>query len=494
MVTSDNTTAKPSARAAGGTGEELPGGARREPAVGGVWQALASGPAGFLGSLWPVRAMGYLLAGGVLGLGWLFLAVGLVVVGILLLPTGVGVIALLCVPASAAGLAGLERRRLRWLDPREAPSPHQNGYAPGEDETGGNAARRALRRLWRRARTPATWVEFGFALPNAVLSVLDLLVVVLGLGLVASQPFALLTVLGGDQVMYGEGIVLTEPVQVLPWLLLTPVFAALACYTFAGLAGMRAALARAALVGPRREKELDARLTEVTASRARLADAFEVERRRIERDLHDGAQQRLTGLIMTLGLAKLDADPALVAKAQDEARAVLAELRDLVHGIQPSVLTDRGLGAALEALAERSPVPVRVDERLGSLRPAEALEIAAYFAASEALTNVAKHSGAAHATVTVRGGRTLTVEVRDDGRGGADPERGTGLTGLADRLAVHGGRLRLSSPPGGPTVVRMELPWADGTQGAGARDDGSTTGLTEPPREGRREIHAAGDC
>ncbi|MBO8185391.1 sensor domain-containing protein [Streptomyces sp. DW4-2] len=434
-----------------------------------MWQALAGGPTGFLGSLWPLRALGYLLAGGVLGLGWLFLAVGLVLVGIVLLPTGIGVVALLCVPASAAGLAGLERRRLRWLDRRDAPSPHQDASEAARDEpgAGGNAARRALRRLWRRTKSPATWVELGFAVPNAVLSVLDLLVAVVGLGLVASQPFALFTVVGGDQVMYGEGIVLTEAAQVLPWLLLTPVFAALACYLFAALAGARATLARAVLVGPRREKELDARLTEVTASRARLADAFEVERRRIERDLHDGAQQRLTGLIMTLGLAKLDADPALVARAQDEARAVLAELRDLVRGIHPSVLTDRGLGAAVEALAERSALPVRVADGLGARRPAEALEVAAYFAVAEALTNAAKHSGASYAAVTVRGGEELTVEVRDDGRGGADPDGGTGLTGLADRLAVHGGRLRLSSPPGGPTVVRIELPWTDGQDGRG---------------------------
>ncbi|WP_307808434.1 sensor histidine kinase, partial [Streptomyces oryzae] len=451
-------------RAAGAPGED----------AGGVWQALAGGPWRFLGSVWPLRALGYLLAGGVLGLGWLFLAVGLVVLGVLLLPTGIGVVALLCVPASAAGLAGLERRRLRWLDPRDAPSPHRGESAALPDDSGGSAARRVLRRLWRRTKSSATWVEFGFAVPNALLSVLDLLVALLGLGLVASQPFALFTVLGGDRVMYGEGLVLTEPQQVLPWLLLTPVFAALACYLFAGLAGMRAALARAVLVGTRREKELDARLTEVTASRARLADAFEVERRRIERDLHDGAQQRLTGLIMTLGLAKLDADPALVAKAQDEARAVLAELRDLVRGIHPSVLTDRGLAAAIEALAERSPVPVRVESRLGTRRPAEALEVAAYFAVTEALTNVAKHSGASHATVAIRGGQSLTVEVRDDGRGGADPDRGTGLTGLADRLAVHGGRLRLSSPPGGPTVVRMELPWGDGPEVRG--DDRGTGG------------------
>ncbi|WP_346660109.1 sensor domain-containing protein [Streptomyces sp. WMMB303] len=448
--------AGPGASAHRGTGGAAAG--RQGAADFGVWQALAGGPRAFLCSTWPLRAVRHLLVGGVLGVGWLCLAVALTVTGMLLLPVGIGAVVLLGVPASAAGLAELERRRLRLPGPRDS----RPRVPAGADRSArGSAIRRALCGLRQRAASSATWTEFGFALLNAALALLDLLAVLLAFGLVVSQPFALLTVADGDRVMYGPGIVLTEPAQVLPWLLLTPVFAVLACYTLACLAGMRAALTRAVLVGPRRERELDARLTEVTASRARLADAFEGERRRIERDLHDGAQQRLTGLIMKLGLARLDADPALVAEAQEEARAVLGDLRDLVRGLHPPVLTDRGLGAALGALAEQAPLPVRVTDRLGARRPAEALEVAAYFAAAEALANVAKHSGAAHAEVTVAGGRTLTVEVRDDGRGGADPADGTGLTGLADRLAVHGGRLRLSSPPGGPTLLRMELPWTD---------------------------------
>ncbi|MFG7946523.1 sensor histidine kinase [Streptomyces cacaoi] len=425
----------------------------------GVRYVLVHRPGRLLLTVWPWRALGYLLTGGVLGIGWLFLAVALITAGVLLLPAaGIGAVALLCVPVTAVGLAALERRRLRWMDPREAPSPHRAEFAPPVPQ---GTRWRALRRLWRRATSPATWLEFGFALLNALLALVDLTVAVLGLALVVSQPYALIAVAGGERVTYWEVVVLTEVGQVLPWLLLTPVFAVLAAYVWTAVAGARAALARALLVEPRRERELDARLTEVTASRARLADAFEVERRRIERDLHDGAQQRLTGLIMTLGLARLDADPALVAKAQDEARAVLDELRDLVHGLHPSVLTDRGLGAAVQSLAERSPVPVTADIRLGAARPAEAVEVAAYFAVSEALTNVARHSGASCATVTAgREAGLLWLEVRDDGHGGADPSRGTGLTGLADRLAVHGGRVRLSSPDGGPTVLRMELPWA----------------------------------
>jgi signal transduction histidine kinase len=218
-----------------------------------------------------------------------------------------------------------------------------------------------------------------------------------------------------------------------------------------------AALARILLVRPVAE-ELGERLVEVTASRARIADAFEAERRRIERDLHDGAQQRLTSLIMTLGLAQLNGNRQLIGKAQDEARAALDELRDLVRGIHPSVLTDRGLQAAVESLAERSPVPVDVDIDLPG-RPPEAIESAAYFIIAEALTNVAKHSGAGHTRVRTRQhGGLLVIEVRDDGTGGADPHKGSGLRGLADRVAVHDGTVKLSSPPGGPTIIRVEIP------------------------------------
>jgi signal transduction histidine kinase len=206
-----------------------------------------------------------------------------------------------------------------------------------------------------------------------------------------------------------------------------------------------------------------AELVEVSRSRARLADAFEAERRRIERDLHDGAQQRLVGLTLQLGLARLDLPPGspaaeAVAAAHEQAKQFMAELRELIHGIQPQVLTDLGLPAALGELADHSPIPVAVDAHLAGRLPSQ-IENTAYFAAAEALTNIAKHSGATSASVTARQHDTvLTIEISDNGHGGADPHRGTGLTGLADRAAVTGGRMLLSSPPGGPTLLRVELP------------------------------------
>jgi len=167
---------------------------------------------------------------------------------------------------------------------------------------------------------------------------------------------------------------------------------------------------------------------------------------------------------MHLGLAKLDLpeeSPAAAAvnSAHEQAKALMVELRDLIHGINPRTLTELGLAAALEELAATSPVPVVVRADAGRCPPS--VESVAYFAVAEALTNVAKHSAATQVFVAaVRTGGTLTVEVRDDGRGGADPARGSGLTGLADRVAVAGGRLLLSSPAAGPTVVRIELPCA----------------------------------
>ncbi|WP_435861367.1 sensor histidine kinase [Streptomyces parvus] len=204
----------------------------------------------------------------------------------------------------------------------------------------------------------------------------------------------------------------------------------------------------------------------------RLVDAFEAERRRIERDLHDGAQQRLVALSMTLGLARLEkpAEPlgGLLERAHEEASAALVEIRELIHGIHPHVLTDRGLVAAVEDLADRSPIPVDVRLTVPD-RLLEAVETAVYFAVSEALTNVAKHSGATRVTVTgeaAHGQLAVAVAVEDDGRGGAvtapgtdaDVGGGTGLQGVADRLSVLGGALLLSSPPGGPTVFRLEVP------------------------------------
>jgi signal transduction histidine kinase len=225
------------------------------------------------------------------------------------------------------------------------------------------------------------------------------------------------------------------------------------------VAGVRAELARALLTGGDGDSE---RVSELARSRARLVDAFEAERRRIERDLHDGAQQRLVALTMTLGLARLDAPPGpladQLAKAHEEAGEALVELRELIHGIHPKVLADYGLQAAVADAADRSPVPVDLDLELPGRLPGP-VETAAYFVVCEALANVAKHSGADRAGV--RGGYAdgrLVLQVRDDGRGGADAEGGSGLTGLADRVSVLDGRLSLSSPPGGPTLLRVEIP------------------------------------
>ncbi len=234
-------------------------------------------------------------------------------------------------------------------------------------------------------------------------------------------------------------------------------------YLLTAWAGARAAVAR--LILAPREAELDERLVEVTRSRARLVDAFELERRRIERDLHDGAQQRLVALTVALGLARLDlpaGSPAAarVHEAQEQAKQALTELRELIRGVHPQVLADRGLGAAVADAAGRSPVKVDVDVSLPRRLPGT-IEVTAYFAVCEALANIARHSRASRASVRGRLlGDVLTVEVRDDGVGGADPAAGTGLAGLADRIAVVEGRLLLSSPAGGPTVLRVEIPCA----------------------------------
>jgi signal transduction histidine kinase len=229
-----------------------------------------------------------------------------------------------------------------------------------------------------------------------------------------------------------------------------------------GLAVADAALARR-LLGP--PGGLAARVAELELSRERVADAAETERRRIERDLHDGAQQRLVALAMELGRAKarftddVDAARDLVDSAHAQAKAALTELRDLVRGVHPPVLTDRGLDAALSGLAARSPVPVDVQVDM-VVRPKPLVEAVAYFVVAEALTNVAKHSRASQAKVVVEGHGypgTLTVVISDDGIGGADPN-GSGLSGLANRVSGVDGRLTVESPYGGPTIIAVELP------------------------------------
>jgi signal transduction histidine kinase len=215
--------------------------------------------------------------------------------------------------------------------------------------------------------------------------------------------------------------------------------------------------------------ELERRIAELESGRLTVTDTASADLRRIERDLHDGAQARLVALAMGLGLAKekLTEDPEAAAKMVEEAhgevKLALQELRDLARGIHPAVLTDRGLGPALSAVASRSTVPVRVTDDLGE-RPAPAIEGIAYFTASELLQNVSKHSGARQATVDIwRADNRLMLQITDDGRGGADPAAGSGLAGLAERLAAVDGLLAVHSPAGGPTTITAELPWRERT-------------------------------
>jgi signal transduction histidine kinase len=212
--------------------------------------------------------------------------------------------------------------------------------------------------------------------------------------------------------------------------------------------------------------ELAQRVDELQGSRARVVDSAEAERRRIERNLHDGAQQRLVALAMNLGRARAryEEDPEaarrLLDEAHNDAKLALTELRDLARGLHPAVLTDRGLDAALSGLAARSPVPVTLDVDEGS-RCSPTVEAIAYFVVSEALANTAKHARATSAQVSVRrAGDVLRVVIEDDGVGGADSAAGSGLAGLADRVGGVDGSLRVESPVGGPTVITVELPCA----------------------------------
>ena len=225
-------------------------------------------------------------------------------------------------------------------------------------------------------------------------------------------------------------------------------------------AGAAAALA---LENERLAAEVRARYDDLRAASERLVAAGDAARRRIERDLHDGAQQRLVSLSVTLNLARKNAEPGsktatLLDSAMTELTAGLSDLRELARGIHPAVLTERGLDPALQGLAARSPLPVTVTSDVSGRLP-PAVEAAAYFVVMEALTNVAKYSSADAAEVTVRQvDGHVTVDVQDDGVGGADPAAGSGLAGLADRVAALGGRLTVESPPGGGTVVRAQMP------------------------------------
>jgi signal transduction histidine kinase len=221
-----------------------------------------------------------------------------------------------------------------------------------------------------------------------------------------------------------------------------------------------------ALLGPSRAEELEHQVQRLAQTRAGVVDAADAERRRLERDLHDGTQQRLVSLAMNLGMARAEATTAqqarnAIAEAHEEAKAALTELRNLIRGLHPAVLEDRGLDAALSGVTARMPVPVRLTVDGLDRRLPPVIEAVAYFVVSEALANVAKHAEASQAEVVVqRAGDRLHVIISDDGVGGADPARGTGLAGLAKRASSVDGTFEIASPPGGPTLITVDLPCA----------------------------------
>jgi signal transduction histidine kinase len=315
---------------------------------------------------------------------------------------------------------------------------------------------------WRTFTERATWSEIGYALMRLPISAITLTVSVgvwaLGLTLLALPFYNHYLPSGGAEI--GDTVLRGSAVTVLSAIGLAVLIAA--PQLTRGLATADTAMSRR-LLGP--PSDLAARVSELEISRERVVDAAEGERRRIERDLHDGAQQRLVSLAMELGRAQAkfaddpDAARVLVDQAHAQAKEALTELRNLVRGVHPPVLTERGLDAALSGLAALCPIPVDVHVDV-PVRPRSAVEAVAYFMVAEALTNVAKHSRASQAKVVVEGHGypgTLTVMISDDGIGGADPG-GQGLAGLADRVSGVDGRLSVESPSGGPTIIAAELP------------------------------------
>ncbi|MEU3026949.1 sensor histidine kinase [Streptomyces incarnatus] len=418
-----------------------------------VWESLRRNPLRFAFSTWPLRCWAFLLSGTVLGFAVLFLLTALLFVGVGLSVVGVGLLVLMAVAVSGIPVAALERRRLRLVEPEPLLDPH--GSLPG---TG------AWPWLRTRLRERATWRELGYTLALGVVSTTTGFgfAALFGLSVILTLTPAIVWAIAPDTVMLVPGRSISDPVAALPGSAIGLFGLFVSAYVGGLLTGAHVWVAQFLLSA--RDEDLSSRVIELTRSRARLIDAFEAERRRIERDLHDGAQQQLVALSMTLGLAEMELrgqdSPAvaLIARARGEAREALGQLRSLVRGIHPQVLTDHGLPAALAELALRNPIPVTVDIDLPHRLP-PAIETTAYFTVTEALTNASKHSGADQVTVVGRlRDDKLVLLITDNGHGGADPAAGAGLQGLADRVAILKGRLVVTSPVGGPTQLRAEVP------------------------------------
>ncbi|WP_405147097.1 sensor histidine kinase [Sphaerisporangium sp. NBC_01403] len=309
-------------------------------------------------------------------------------------------------------------------------------------------------RLFRDARTRSTWRQLGYHMLAPLISGAGFVAVVMvwSACLVAAALAVQVWSVGGGWRSAPLALLALALCVAAPWL--------------ARAITALDVIAAEALLGPSLSEQLALRVETLKESRAEVIDAADAERRRIERDLHDGAQQRLVSLAMNLGMARAAftdlPGPAreTISRAHEEAKQALKELRDLVRGLHPAVLSDEGLDAALSGLAARAPLPVRLRVEVPE-RASPTIEAVAFFVISEALANVAKHARASAAEVTARReGDMLLLEVTDDGRGGAEPDAGTGLRGLSQRVGSVDGRLSIDSPPGGPTTISVELPCA----------------------------------
>ena len=409
-----------------------------------VWTALRGRPWRFLGSAWPWRALAYLVSTVPVALGAAAVLVLTVGVGLLTAVLVVGVLLLAGLPLIASVVAAVERNRLQLVLGRRPPS----------DGVPWRTRLRALRSM------PVAWPEVGYTvLLTVVLWVVD----GVALNLLVTFPGLLLA---APVLVRGDAPIDLGPWQIdtvtEAWLAVGPGLLLLAAGLYGAtlLAAAQASLARLLLDPP--YARLGEALAELRRSRVGLVDAFETERRRIERDLHDGAQQRLVALTMTLGRAELElpegAGLDLVREAHGQAETALEELRSTVRGIHPRVLVDHGDEAAVHEVADAAEIPVTVDVSLPGRLPGP-IEAAAYFVVSEALTNVVRHARARSVRVhgRVADGR-LVLTVLDDGVGGADVRPGGGLAGLALRLEALDGELTVTSPAGGPTEVRATCP------------------------------------
>lgn len=408
-----------------------------------VCQALMRLPWRFLSSRWPWLALAYLVLSAAIG----FLLVPVTIATLLLLPLW-GIV-----------IGAIERRRARILGfPGQA-----SGHVP---------LVRAQRHIWLSVRVTegATWREAVALLLDLVLGWVAIAVLFAqGLCLVVFVAIAVTAARGpADVNLFADVRIIVGPENWWPVIPIGLLALCLFAYINAILAAGQAALLRL-LCGPR-QQELARNVERLTQSRAALVEAFETERRRIERDLHDGVQQELVTLAARLGMVSLELDDlaaqgtdTLLARdaldaAQGQAEHAMATLRNTVRGIHPAVLTDHGLRAALNELANRTPVPISLDLAEFDRLPA-AVETAAYYLVTEVISNAAKHTTATR--VTVRAGideHALMVDVTDNGHGGADEDAGTGLRGLRERAETLGGQFTLISPDGGPTTLHMGLP------------------------------------